>query len=69
MVNINRGFWGVVFPDHDKGEIIFTQKYYAFEQFLSYIRLEFTTLFGNGNCGASLDKSGKKLIIVATNTY
>ena len=68
MVNVNRGFWGVAVGNHDKSEIILTQKYYAFGQFSKYIRPGYTIISGNDNCVAALDKSRKKLVIVVTNT-
>ena len=54
MVNVNRGFWGVAVGDHDKNEIILTQKYYAFGQFSKYIRPGYTIISGNDNCVACL---------------
>ena len=39
MVDVNGGFWGLAVADHDKNEIILTQKYYAFGQFSRYIHI------------------------------
>ena len=44
MVNLNGGYWGVAVADHDKNEIILTQKYYAFGQFSRYIRPGYTII-------------------------
>ena len=38
MVNVDGGFWGTAVADHDREEIILTQKYYGFGQFTRYIR-------------------------------
>jgi len=68
MVNINGGYWGVAVADHDKNEIILTQKYYAFGQFSRYIRPGYTLIGCYNNSIAFYDGEGKKLVIVATNT-
>ena len=68
MVNVNGGFWGVAVADHDKNEIILTQKYYAFGQFSRYIRPGYTLIGCYNNSVAFYDGEGKKLVIVAANT-
>ena len=68
MVDLERGFWGVAVADHDKNEIILTQKYYAFGQFTRYIRPGYTIISGTDNSVAAYDRNGKKLVIVVTNT-
>ena len=37
-LNTARGYWGTAWADHDTGDIVLTQKYYAFGQFSRYIR-------------------------------
>ena len=68
MVNTNGGFWGVAVADHDKNEIILTQKYYAFGQFSRYIRPGYTIIGAYNGAVAAYDSVGKKVVIVATNT-
>ena len=65
MVNLESGYWGVAVADHDKSEIILTQKYYAFGQFSRYIRPGYTIISGSEYSVAALDRDGKKLVIVA----
>ncbi len=38
MVDLRGGYWGTAVADHDRGEIILTQKYYVLGQFTRYIR-------------------------------
>jgi O-glycosyl hydrolase len=68
MVNLNGGYWGIAVADHDKNDIILTQKYYAFGQFSRYIRPGYTIIGCYNNSVAAYDSVGKKLVIVATNT-
>ena len=68
MVNVNGGFWGVAVADHDKNEIILTQKYYAFGQFSRYIRPGYTIIGAYNGAVAAYDNAGKKVVIVAINT-
>ena len=68
MVNLNGGFWGVAVADHDKNEIILTQKYYAFGQFSRYIRPGYTIIGAYNGAVAAYDSAGKKCVIVAINT-
>ena len=68
------GYWGTACANHDTGDILLTQKYYAFGQFSRYIRPGATLI----NCAtdrrsgckvlAAVDKKRKTLIIVCTNT-
>jgi len=37
-LDINKGYWGAAWADHDTEEIVLTQKYYAIGQFSRYIR-------------------------------
>ena len=68
MINVNGGYWGLAVADHDKNEIILTQKYYAFGQFSRYIRPGYTIIGAYNGAVAAHDSTGKKLVIVATNT-
>ena len=68
MVDLNKGFWGVAVADHDKNEIILTQKYYAFGQFSRYIRPGYTIIGAYNGAVAAYDSDGKKVVIVVTNT-
>lgn len=62
-----KGFWGLSCCDHDKKELILTQKYYACGQFSRYIRPGMTIIhIDKLNLGA-YDKEKKKVIIVAVN--
>ena len=66
------GYWGTACANHDTGEILLTQKYYAFGQFSRYIRPGSTLI----NCPtdrrsgikALAAVSKKQLTIVCTNT-
>lgn len=68
------GYWGTACANHDTGDILLTQKYYAFGQFSRYIRPGATLI----NCAtdrrsgckvlAAVDKKKKTLTIVCTNT-
>lgn len=62
-----KGFWGLTCCDHDKEEIILTQKYYCCGQFSRYIRPGMTLIhIDKDNLGA-YDKENKKVVIVAVN--
>lgn len=37
-VDLNSGYWGIAFGDHNKEEIALTKKYYGYGQFTKYIR-------------------------------
>ena len=66
------GYWGTACANHDTGEILLTQKYYAFGQFSRYIRPGSTLI----NCPtdrrsgvkALAAKDKKTLTLVCTNT-
>ena len=63
----SKGFWGLTCCDHDKKEIILTQKYYSCGQFSRYIRPGMTLIhIDKLNLGA-YDKENKKVVIVAVN--
>ena len=68
------GYWGTACANHDSGEILLTQKYYAFGQFSRYIRPGSTIILcptdRRSGCKAlaAFDPKSKKLTIVCTNT-
>lgn len=68
MVDLNAGFWGAAVCDHDKEEIILTQKYYAIGQFSRYIRPGDTVILCDDNTIASYSESSKRLSIVMVNS-
>ena len=67
MVNVNGGFWGLAVADHDKEEIVLTQKYYAMGQFTRYIRPGYTLISTGGDSIAAYDRESGTLVIVALN--
>ena len=68
MVNLNGGYWGVAVADHDKQEIILTQKYYVFGQFSRYIRVVIQLFLEQVILLLLWIEMEKKLVIVVTNT-
>ena len=68
------GYWGTACANHDTGEILLTQKYYAFGQFSRYIRpgsqliLCPTERRSGIKALAAIDSKHKQLTIVLTNT-
>lgn len=64
----SKGFWGLTCCDHDKQEIILTQKYYACGQFSRYIRPGMTLIHIDKETLGAYDKENKKVVIVAVNT-
>ncbi len=67
MVDVNGGFWGLAVADHDKEEIILTQKYYGMGQFTRYIRPGYTLISCGADSLAAYDKETGTLVIVAVN--
>ena len=67
MPNIKGGFWGLAVADHDKEEIILSNKYYAMGQFSRYIRPADTIIHCDNNTLASYNKNTNKIVIVAVN--
>jgi len=66
MVNVNSGFWGAAVCNHDKEEIILTQKYYGIGQITRYINAGDNVIpTGNTSSMAAYDKDTKTLTIVA----
>ncbi len=67
MPNIKGGFWGLAVADHDKDEIILSNKYYAMGQFSRYIRPGDTIIHCDKNALAAYNKNTGKIVIVAVN--
>ena len=67
MVDVNGGYWGTAVADHDRQELILTQKYYALGQFTRYIRPGSRLIEMEGPAVAALDETGKKLTAVVFN--
>ena len=59
--------WGVLIADHDAGELIYTQKYYALGQYSRYIRPGMCLLASSDFTVAAYDPGTGRLVIVATN--
>lgn len=68
MVDITGGFWGTAVADHDREEIVLTQKYYGFGQFTRYIRPGSTLIPCNKNTLAAYDAEAQTLTVVLLNT-
>ncbi len=66
------GYWGTACANHDTGEILLTQKYYAFGQFSRYIRpgsqLILCPTDRRSGVKALASKDKKTLTLVCTNT-
>ena len=66
------GYWGTACANHDTGEILLTQKYYAFGQFTRYIRpgsqLILCPTDRRSGVKALAAKAKKTLTLVCTNT-
>ena len=68
------GYWGTACANHDTGDILLTQKYYAFGQFSRYIRPGATlincTTERRSGCKVlgAIDRRKKTLTLVCTNT-
>lgn len=67
MPDTSKGFWGVAVADHDKKDIILSQKYYSFGQFSRYIRPNDTIIHCDKDTLAAFNKETEKLTIVALN--
>ncbi len=67
MPNIRGGFWGLAVADHDKEEIILSNKYYAMGQFSRYIRPGDTIIHCDKNTLGAYNKTTGKIVIVAVN--
>ena len=67
MVDVNRGYWGLAVADHDREEIVLTQKYYGLGQFTRYIRPGSTLIHCGADAVAAYDPAARELVIVAVN--
>ncbi len=67
MPDTSKGFWGVAVADHDKQDIILSQKYYSFGQFSRYIRPDDTIIHCDKDTLAAFNEESKKLTIVTLN--
>ena len=67
MVDVNGGFWGLAVADHDREEIILTQKYYGMGQFTRYIRPGYTLIPCGSDTLAAYDRESGTLVVVAVN--
>ena len=67
-VNLNGGYWGLAYADHDKENIEVTMKYYGFGQLSRYIRPGYTIIGTNReNTLAAYDPEGQKAVVVVMN--
>lgn len=67
MPDLNQGYWGLAVADHDKKEMILTQKYYAMGQFSRYIRPGDTLIHCGEDVLAAYNPEHGKIVIVAVN--
>lgn len=67
MVDRNGGYWGVAVADHDREEILLTQKYYGMGQFTRYIRPGAQLIHCGEHVIAAYDREKKRLVLVAVN--
>ena len=68
MVDLNTGYWGFAVADHDREEIILTQKYYAMGQFSRYIQPGSRIIPCSSSAIAAYDETRGELTVVAVNT-
>ena len=67
MVNTLGGFWGTAVADHDRQEIILTQKYYGLGQFTRFIRPGMVLIPCDENTLAAYDSAEGAFAIVSVN--
>lgn len=67
-IDMNGGYWGVAYADHNNEELVLTKKYYGYGQFTRYIRPGYTIMGSSANTLAAYDSEGNKAVIVAINT-
>jgi len=68
MVDLKEGYWGIAVADHNKDEIILTQKYYGMGQFTRYIRPGSYLIPCTDDVLAAYDPAVQELVVVAVNT-
>ena len=70
-VDVNKGYWGIAFGDHNKEEVVLTKKYYGYGQFTRYIRPG-DCIIGStdkdGNTLVAYNPDEKRAVLVVTNT-
>ena len=64
MVDLKEGYWGIAVADHDKQDIILTQKYYGMGQFTRYIRPGSYLIPCSGSVLAAYDPASQELTVV-----
>ena len=67
LPDLDKGYWGVAFPDMDTEEIFLTQKYFSFGQFSRYIRPGMRLIRVDKNSVAAYNEDEKKLVLVCVN--
>lgn len=67
--DLNYGYWGCAFANHDTQEILLSQKYYVFGQFTRYIKPGMKLIETSGQVLAAYDEQKKQLVIVAINPH
>ena len=67
-LDLNGGYWGVAFSNHDNDTIILTKKYYAFGQYTRFIRPGMRMLQASGQTVAAYDEKENKVVMVVYNT-
>ena len=67
-VDLNAGYWGIAYADHDNSKIAYTKKYDAFGQFSKYIKPGYAIIGSDDNTLAAYDPNEGKVVIVAINT-
>ena len=65
--DLNGGYWGLAYADHDKQEIVLTQKYYAMGQFSRFIRPGDTIIHCGDDALAAYNAETGKIVVVAVN--
>ncbi len=65
--DVNGGYWGLAFADHDTEEILLTKKYYSLAQFTRYINPGDTIIHCDDNTLGAYNKDSGKLVIVFLN--
>lgn len=67
MVDLNGGFWGLAVADHDREEIILTQKYYGMGQFTRFILPGMRLIHCGGDSLAAIDAETGTLTVTVIN--
>ncbi|MBP3428288.1 MAG: hypothetical protein J6M47_08525 [Clostridia bacterium] len=67
MVDLNGGYWGFAVADHDRQDVVLTQKYYGMGQFSRYIRPGSRIVRCSDSVIAAYDEAQGTLSVVAVN--